>query len=122
MKLLNRKIINLFIKKKIKIAVAESCTGGMLSSAITSVNGSSKVFNLGFVTYSNESKIKLLKISRKNIKKYGAVSEQVCLDMVTNVSKISNANISIAVTGIAGPGGGTKKKTCGLGLCRYKKR
>ena len=121
MKLLYRKIINLFIKKKIKIAVAESCTGGMLSSAITSVNGSSKVFNLGFVTYSNESKIKLLKISRKNIKKYGAVSEQVCLDMVTNVSKISNANISIAVTGIAGPGGGTKKKPVGLVYVGIKK-
>jgi len=121
MKLLNRKIINLFIKKKIKIAVAESCTGGMLSSAITSVNGSSKVFNLGLVTYSNESKIKLLKISRKNIKKYGAVSEQVCLDMVTNVSKISNANISIAVTGIAGPGGGTKKKPVGLVYVGIKK-
>ena len=121
MKLLNRKIINLFIKKKIKIAVAESCTGGMLSSAITSVNGSSKVFNLGLVTYSNESKIKLLKISRKNIKKYGAVSEQVCLDMVTNVSKISNANISIAVTGIVGPGGGTKKKPVGLVYVGIKK-
>jgi len=121
MKLLNRKIINLFIKKKIKIAVAESCTGGMLSGAITSVNGSSKVFNLGLVTYSNESKIKLLKISRKNIKKYGAVSEQVCLDMVTNVSKISNANISIAVTGIAGPGGGTKKKPVGLVYVGIKK-
>jgi len=121
MKLLNRKIINLFIKKKIKIAVAVSCTGGMLSGAITSVNGSSKVFNLGLVTYSNESKIKLLKISRKNIKKYGAVSEQVCLDMVTNVSKISNANISIAVTGIAGPGGGTKKKPVGLVYVGIKK-
>jgi len=101
--------------------VAESCTGGMLSGAITSVNGSSKVFNLGLVTYSNESKIKLLKISRKNIKKYGAVSEQVCLDMVTNVSKISNANISIAVTGIAGPGGGTKKKPVGLVYVGIKK-
>ena len=101
--------------------MAESCTGGMLSGAITSVNGSSKVFNLGLVTYSNESKIKLLKISRKNIKKYGAVSEQVCLDMVTNVSKISNANISIAVTGIAGPGGGTKKKPVGLVYVGIKK-
>ena len=109
MKLLCKKIISLLKRKKLKIAVAESCTGGLLSSAITSVSGSSEVFNLGLVTYSNESKIKLLKISKKIIRKYGAVSEPVCKAMAKNVSKIGKTNISISVTGIAGPHGGSKK-------------
>ena len=92
----------------------------MLSSAITSINGSSKVFNLGLVTYSNESKIKLLKISKKIIRKYGAVSEPVCKAMAKNVSKIGKANISISVTGIAGPHGGSKKKPVGLVYLGFK--
>ena len=121
MKLFNKKTINLIKKKKIKIAVAESCTGGMLSSAITCIEGSSKVFNLGLVTYSNKSKIKLLKVSKKIIKKYGAVSKEVCVSMVKNVSKIGNANMSVAVTGIAGPSGGTKKKPVGLVYIGIKK-
>ena len=120
MKLLCKKIISLLKKKKLKIAVAESCTGGLLSSAITSINGSSKVFNLGLVTYSNESKIKLLKISKKIIRKYGAVSEPVCKAMAKNVSKIGKANISISVTGIAGPHGGSKKKPVGLVYLGFK--
>jgi len=122
MKLLSKKITNKLIKKKLTISVAESCTGGMLSSAITSVSGSSKVFNLGFVVYSNKSKINILKISKKIIKKYGAVSEQVCLAMVMNLNKISKTNISISITGIAGPGGGTKKKPVGLVYIGIKKR
>ena len=109
-----KKIITLLKKKKLKIAVAESCTGGMLSSAITSVSGSSKVFNLGLIVYSNESKIKVLKISKKLIRKYGAVSEQVCKAMAKNVSKIGKTNMSISITGIAGPSGGTKQKPVGL--------
>jgi len=121
MKLFNKKTINLIKKKKIKIAVAESCTGGMLSSAITCIEGSSKVFNLGLVTYSNKSKIKLLKVSKKIIKKYGAVSKEVCVSMVKNVSKIGSANMSVAVTGIAGPSGGTKKKPVGLVYIGIKK-
>ena len=115
------KIINLLKRKKLKIAIAESCTGGMLSSTITSVSGSSKVFNLGVVTYSNESKIKILKISKKILKKYGAVSEQVCKYMTINISKISKSNMSIATTGIAGPGGGTKNKPIGLVYIGIKK-
>tara|TARA_Y100000590_G_scaffold370281_1_gene432015 strand:- start:448 stop:921 length:474 start_codon:yes stop_codon:yes gene_type:complete len=121
MKLLCKKLVNLLKRKKLKIAVAESCTGGLLSSTITSINGSSKVFNLGLVTYSNESKIKLLKISKKIIRKYGAVSEPVCKAMVKNVSKMSKTNISISVTGIAGPHGGTKKKPVGLVYLGFKK-
>ena len=109
------------IKKKLKISIAESCTGGLLSSAITSVARSSKVFNLGLVTYSNESKIKVLKVSRNLIRQYGAVSEQVCRSMVKNVSKMGKTNISISVTGIAGPGGGSKKKPVGLVYIGIKK-
>jgi len=121
MKLLSKKITNKLIKKKLTISVAESCTGGMLSSTITSVSGSSKVFNLGFVVYSNKSKINVLKISKKIIKKYGAVSKQVCLLMVKNLSKISKTNISISITGIAGPKGGTNKKPVGLVYVGIKK-
>ena len=121
MKFICKKIIRKLINKKIKISFAESCTGGMLSSSITSVNGSSKVFNLGLVTYSNESKIKVLKISKKIIRKYGAVSEQVCKAMVKNISKIGKTNMSISVTGIAGPGGGTRKKPVGLVYVGIKK-
>ena len=121
MKLLSKKITNKLIKKKLTIAVAESCTGGMLSSTITSVSGSSKVFNLGFVVYSNKSKINVLKISKKKKKKYGAVSKQVCLLMVKNLSKISKTNISISITGIAGPKGGTNKKPVGLVYVGIKK-
>ena len=117
----NKKIVNLLKKKKLKIAFAESCTGGLLSKSITSVSGSSKVFNLGLVAYSNESKIKVLKISRKIIKKYGAVSEQVCKAMAKNVSKIGNTNMSVSVTGIAGPSGGTRKKPVGLVYVGSKK-
>ena len=121
MKFLIKKIINLSIKRKIKISVAESCTGGLLSSTITSVSGSSKIFKLGLITYSNDSKIKLLRIPKKLLKKYGAVSEQVCRAMVINVSKISKSKISIAITGIAGPKGGNKKKPVGLVFVGLKK-
>jgi PncC family amidohydrolase len=114
MALKQREIVNLLKRKKLKIAIAESCTGGMLSSDITSVSGSSKVFTLGVVAYSNQSKIKVLKVSKKIIKKYGSVSEQVCKAMVKNVSKIAKTNISVSITGIAGPSGGTKIKPVGL--------
>ena len=118
---LAKKIINNLTKKKLTISVAESCTGGMLASAITSVNGSSKVFDLGFVVYSNKSKVNILKISKNIIKKYGSVSEQVCLSMVKNLNKINKTNISVAITGIAGPSGGTKKKPVGLVYIGLKK-
>ena len=110
----SKKLINLLKKKKLKISFAESCTGGLMSSIITSNSGSSKVFNLGLVTYSNQAKQKILKVPNKIIKKYGAVSVQCCLSMVNNLSKISNSHINISITGIAGPKGGTKKKPVGL--------
>ena len=121
MKLLSRNIIKNLNKKKIKISFAESCTGGLLSSAITSISGSSKIFSLGLVAYSNQSKIKILKIPKKTIKKYGAVSEQACLSMAENISKIGKTSMSVSITGIAGPKGGTKKKPVGLVYIGIKK-
>ena len=111
---LNKKIISLIKRKKMKLAIAESCTGGMLSSAITSVSGSSKIFTMGLVTYSNQAKISILKVPQKIIKKYGAVSVQCCLAMVNNLSKISNSKACVSITGIAGPTGGSKLKPVGL--------
>jgi nicotinamide-nucleotide amidase len=117
---LNRKLVLLLKKKKLKISLAESCTGGMLSSAITSIEGSSKVFSMGFVTYSNQAKIAILKVPEKVIKKHGAVSVECSLSMVKNLSKISKSNVCVSITGIAGPNGGTKKKTYWISLCGYK--
>ena len=114
-------LIKLLIRKKIKISVAESCTGGLLASAITSTSGASKIFNLGLITYSNQAKIKILKVNEKIIKKYGAVSHECCYAMVNNLSKISKANINVSITGIAGPRGGTKKKPVGLVYIGVKK-
>jgi nicotinamide-nucleotide amidase len=115
-------LIKKLIKKKLKISFAESCTGGMLSSTITSISGSSKVFNLGLITYSNNSKIKILKINKNIIKKYGAVSPECCRAMALSLSKISNAQINVSVTGIAGPKGGTKSKPIGLVYIGVKNR
>ena len=111
---LSQKIVKLLKKKKLKMSVAESCTGGMLSSVITSVSGSSKVFTMGLVTYSNQSKNRLLKVPKQIIKNHGAVSIQCCFSMVNNLSKICKSNVSVSITGIAGPSGGTKQKPIGL--------
>ena len=109
-----KSLIKILTKKKFKISFAESCTGGLLASSITSISGASKVFNLGLITYSNQAKIKILKVNKNIIRKYGAVSHECCLAMVNNLSKISKANINVSVTGIAGPNGGTKDKPVGL--------
>tara|TARA_B110000305_G_C19042585_1_gene448906 strand:- start:156 stop:626 length:471 start_codon:yes stop_codon:yes gene_type:complete len=111
---LANKLVRKLIKKRFKVSFAESCTGGLLSSSITSISGSSKIFNLGLITYSNKAKIDILKVPKKIIAKHGAVSKECCLSMVKNLSKISKANISISITGIAGPNGGTKLKPVGL--------
>ena len=121
MKNLAHKLVKKLIQKKLKISFAESCTGGMLSSTITSVSGSSKVFNLGLITYSNKVKIDILKVPKRIISKYGAVSSECCLSMVKSLSKISKANISVSITGIAGPNGGTKLKPVGLVYIGIKK-
>jgi len=111
---LNKKVVSLLKRKKLKLAIAESCTGGMLSNSITSINGASKVFTMGLVTYSNQAKINILKVPKKIIQKSGAVSVKCCLYMVNNLSKISKSEICVSITGIAGPGGGTKQKPVGL--------
>ena len=121
MKNLANKVVQKLIKKKLKVAFAESCTGGLLSSSITSISGSSKVFHLGLITYSNKAKIDILKVPKNIIDKYGAVSKECCLSMAKNLSKISKSNISVSITGIAGPDGGTKLKPVGLVYIGVKK-
>ena len=117
----SKKIVSLLKRKKLKISLAESCTGGLLSSAITAVSGSSKVFALGLVTYSNQSKNSVLKIPKKIIRIYGAVSYETCFSMVRNLSKINKTEVSVSITGIAGPKGGTRKKPVGLVYIGIKK-
>ena len=121
MKKISENLVKSLKRKKLTLAIAESCTGGLLSSSITGIGGASKVFKFGLVTYSNKSKNKILKVPSKIIKKYGAVSSQCCLSMVNNLSKIGKSNISISVTGIAGPGGGSKSKPVGLVYIGLKK-
>ena len=121
MKKLSKKIVSLLTKKKMNISFAESCTGGLLASSITSISGSSKVFTLGLVTYSNNAKINILKVPKNIISRHGAVSHQTCMHMVKNLNKISKTNISVSITGVAGPNGGTKKKPVGLVYIGLKK-
>ena len=121
MKKLSQKVVKILKKKRLKVSFAESCTGGLLSSTITSISESSKVFTIGLVTYSNQSKINLLKVPKNIIRKHGAVSYETCLTMVKNLSKISKTNISVSITGIAGPKGGTKKKPVGMVFIGIKK-
>jgi nicotinamide-nucleotide amidase len=116
-----KNLVKKLIKKNLKISSAESCTGGMLAYSITSISGASKVFNLGLVTYSNQAKIKILKVNKSIIKKYGAVSAECCKSMVINLAKISKAQINVSITGIAGPNGGTKNKPVGLVYIGIKK-
>ena len=119
-----KSLVKKLIKKKLKISFAESCTGGMLASQITSISGASVVFNLGLVTYSNQAKIKILKVNKILIKKFGAVSAECCEAMVKNLAKISKADINVSITGIAGPKGASKSKPVGLvyiGLNKGKK-
>ena len=116
-----KSLIRILTKKKLKISFVESCTGGLLASSITSISGASKIFNLGLITYSNQAKIKVLKVNKNIIRKYGAVSHECCYSMVNNLSKISKANINVSITGIAGPKGGTKQKPVGLVYIGVKK-
>ena len=121
MRKLSQKLVKLLSKKRLKISFAESCTGGLLSNSITSISGSSKVFTLGLVTYSNQAKMNILKIPKKIIMNHGAVSHETCLYMVKNLNKISKTNISVSITGVAGPKGGTKQKPVGMVYIGIKK-
>ena len=121
MKKLAQNLVKLLSKKRLTLSFAESCTGGLLSSTITSISGSSKVFTTGLITYSNQAKIDILKVPKKIIVKNGAVSYETCLSMVKSLNKISNTNISVSITGVAGPNGGTKQKPVGLVFIGIKK-
>ena len=114
---LHKKMVN----KKTTISVAESCTGGLLSSKLTKLSGSSKYFKMGLITYSNNAKINILKVNKKLINKYGAVSHECCKSMVENLSKLSRCKINLSITGVAGPKGGTEKKPVGLVYIGIKK-
>ena len=109
------------IKKKLTISVAESCTGGLLAHNFTKLSNSSKYFQMGLITYSNKSKIKILNVNKNIISKYGAVSHECCKAMVQNLSRISKSKINVSITGIAGPGGGSKEKPVGLVYIGVKK-
>ena len=109
------------IKKKLTISLAESCTGGLLAHNLTKLANSSKYFQMGLTTYSNQAKIKILKVNKNIIRKYGAVSYECCRTMVQNLSKISKSKINVSITGIAGPGGGSKVKPVGLVFIGIKK-
>ena len=109
-----KKLHKKLIDKKLTISVAESCTGGLLSNNLTKLANSSKYFQMGLITYSNDAKIKILKVNKNIIKNYGAVSKECCEAMVKNLSKISKSKINVSITGIAGPGGGSKLKPVGL--------
>ena len=115
--LLHKKLI----KKKLTISVAESCTGGLLAHNLTKLANSSKYFQMGLTTYSNQAKIKILKVNKSIIRKYGAVSPETCNAMVENLAKISKSKINISITGIAGPGGASKNKPVGLVYIGIKK-
>ena len=115
--LLHKKLI----KKKLTISVVESCTGGLLAHNLTKLTNSSNYFQMGLITYSNQTKIKILKVNKNIIRKYGAVSKECCKEMVQNLSKISKSKINVSITGIAGPGGASKNKPVGLVYIGIKK-
>ena len=115
--LLHKKLIN----KKLTISVAESCTGGLLARNLTKLANSSNYFQMGLTTYSNQAKIKILKVNKSIIGKYGAVSPETCKAMVKNLAMISKSKINISITGIAGPGGASKDKPVGLVYIGIKK-
>ncbi len=108
------KLFQILKLKHLRLVTAESCTGGLVAAAITEIPGSSDIFDRGFVTYSNESKVQLLSVPATHIKKHGAVSKQVAMAMAKGAIKHSQADVSVAITGIAGPGGGNTKKPVGL--------
>ena len=118
------RIIQYLIENNITVATAESCTGGLLAAAFTSYPGVSAIYQHGVITYSNEAKNKLLKVSSETLRRNGAVSRQVCAQMCFNLAKSSKCQLILATTGVAGPGGGKLAKPVGLvyaGVCYQKK-
>ena len=116
---LARQLIDKCRENNYKLAVAESCTGGLISSVITSIPGSSDIFDCGFITYSNNSKKKILNVSENHLNLFGAVSEEVVVEMINGLRKKTDSDIFLAISGIAGPGGGTINKPEGLVWLSY---
>ena len=109
-----KKLTELLTSKNMSIAIAESCTGGSLSSSLTSIPGASSYFNCGFITYSNQSKVTMLNVDSQTIELFGAVSEKVAYEMAMGAGQNSKSHLAISVTGIAGPSGGTPEKPVGM--------
>ena len=107
-------LVNLLKEKGLKISTAESCTGGMISSSIVDIDGASAVLDESHVTYTNEAKMKYLNVKKETLDSYGAVSRQTVKEMIQGLQKLSGADVSLAVSGLAGPTGGTKEKPVGL--------
>jgi PncC family amidohydrolase len=107
-------LVSLARTRRINLASAESCTGGLIGAAITSISGSSDVFGYGFITYSNDAKRRLLDVKEETLNKYGAVSKETAKEMALGGISVSGADLCVAVTGIAGPGGGSAEKPVGL--------
>ena len=116
---LARLLINKCKAKNYKLSIAESCTGGLISSVITSVPGSSDIFDCSFITYSNRSKKKFLNVSENNLNLFGAVSKEVVIDMINGLKKNTDSDVLLAISGVAGPGGGTINKPEGLVWISY---
>lgn len=113
-KIKSKEVVNKLIEKKLTITSAESCTGGLFSASITSISGSSECFEGSFITYSNEIKNRIIGVKKETLLNYGAVSKECVIEMSKNARKIMKADISIAVSGIAGPNGGSEDKPVGL--------
>lgn len=109
-----KRVVNALIKEKLKIASAESCTGGMFAAKITDIPGASAIFERGVITYSNKAKIDELGVNKETLSAFGAVSKETAFEMAIGIQKVSKSDIGVSVTGVAGPGGGTKCKPVGL--------
>ena len=107
-------VVKILKEKNLTLSTAESCTGGMIGELITSVSGASEVYGFGFITYANEAKEQILGVKHETLEKFGAVSEETAREMALGAKRVSGSDISVSVTGIAGPGGGTKEKPVGL--------
>ena len=111
---LNEKVVKMLAERKMTVSAAESCTGGLFAALITNVSGASEVLNESFVTYANSAKMKYLGVKGETLEKHGAVSYETAFEMAEGLRKNTGADVTVGITGIAGPTGGTKEKPVGL--------
>ena len=114
---LNEKVVKMLAERKMTVSAAESCTGGLFATLITNVSGASEVLNESFVTYANSAKMKYLGVKGETLEKHGAVSYETAFEMADGLRKNTGANVTVGITGIAGPTGGTKEKPVYVGIC-----